>query len=80
MSMGKITGPDPRMCPSPCCGGWFIQIDGLTYEFDSIPANSDIDLQKDPFPILVKLDWKLSDKLSCPDKRIIIQRIKKNTN
>jgi hypothetical protein len=41
------------------------------------PTNPDIDLQTDPFPILVKLDWKLSDKLSCPDKRIIIQRIKK---
>lgn len=74
-SNGIITGPDIRMCP--CCGGWYIQIDSLTYEFDSIPSNSNIDLQKDSFPILVKLDWQLSNQIACPDKRIIIKRIMK---
>ena len=74
-SIGKITGPDIRMCA--CCGGWYIQIDGVTYEFDSIPMNSNIDLQKDTFPILVKLDWQLSNQIACPDKRIIIKRITK---
>jgi hypothetical protein len=74
-SNGKITGPDYRMCPSPCCSGWFIEIDSLTYEFDSIPANANINLQKETFPIPVKLDWKLSDKIVCPIKRITIQRI-----
>lgn len=76
-SFGTITGPDYRMCPSPCCSGWFIQIESLTYEFDSIPAISNINLQKDPFPIYVKLDWQLSRKIDCPIKRIIIQRITK---
>lgn len=74
-SNGKITGPDIRMCA--CCGGWYIQIDNLTYEFDSLPVNSNIDLQKETFPVLVKLDWQLSDKGACPDKRITIQRIVK---
>jgi len=74
-SNGKITGADSRMCPSPCCGGWFIEIDSLTYEFDSIPNNSNINLQKDSFPIFVKLDWKLSDKMDCPNKRIEILKI-----
>lgn len=74
-SYGKITGPDARMCPSPCCGGWFIEIESKTYEFDSIPANSNINLQKESFPIYVKLDWQLSDKISCPTKRITIQRV-----
>jgi len=74
-SNGKITGPDYRMCPSPCCSGWFIQIDSLTYEFDSIPANSNFNLQKETFPIFVKLDWQLYPKLDCPIKRITIQRI-----
>lgn len=74
-SIGKITGPDIRMCA--CCGGWYIQIDGVTYEFDSLPNNTNIDLQKGVFPIMVKLDWQLSNGIACPDKRIIIQRIAK---
>lgn len=77
MSDGKILGPDFRMCPSPCCGGWYILIGSTTYEFDALPANSDINLQASSFPIAVKLDWSLSDKLACPDKRIIIKRIVK---
>ena len=72
-SNGIITGPDIRMCA--CCGGWYIQIDGSTYEFDSLPGNSNIDLQKDSFPILVKLDWQLSNQIACPDKRITVIRI-----
>lgn len=74
-SQGKITGPDIRMCA--CCGGWYIQIDNLTYEFDSLPDNSNINLQTETFPVFVKLDWQLSDKGGCPDKRITIQRIVK---
>jgi hypothetical protein len=74
-SKGKITGPDPRMCPSPCCSGWFIEIDNSTYEFDSIPVNTNINLQKETFPVYVKLDWQLSEKLVCPITRITIQRI-----
>jgi len=72
-SKGIITGPDIRMCA--CCGGWYIQIDSVTYEFDTLPVNSDIDLQKETFPFFVKLDWQLSDKGACPDKRITVQRI-----
>jgi hypothetical protein len=63
------------MCPSPCCGGWFIKIDSLTYEFDSLPGNSNIDLAKETFPLAVKLDWQLSNTIECPNKRITIQRI-----
>lgn len=75
MSQGKITGPDLRMCPSPCCSGWYIVIDSVTYEFDSIPSSSNINLQKDPFPIFVKLNWHLLDIPACPNKRITIQKI-----
>jgi len=76
-SIGIITGQDARMCPSPCCGGWFIKIDSLTYEFDSLPDNSNINLAKETFPLVVKLDWQLSNTLECPNKRITIQRIAK---
>lgn len=74
-SKGKITGPDIRMCA--CCGGWYIQIDSLTYEFDTLPDNSNINLQKETFPVFVKLDWQLSIKGGCPENRITIQRIMK---
>jgi len=73
-SVGEILGPDLGMCI--CCGGWHITIEGTTYNFDSIPANSDIVLQKETFPLFVKLDWKLPDTPGCP-KRITIQRMRK---
>lgn len=74
-SKGIITGPDFRMCA--CCGGWFIQIDSTIYEFDKLPDNSKINLDTESFPVYVKLDWQLSDLTGCPDKKITIQRIKK---
>jgi len=76
-STGTITGQDFRMCPSPCCSGWFIIIDTLTYEFDSLPGNSNIYLEKETFPLAVKLDWQLSNIIDCPNKRITIQKIAK---
>jgi hypothetical protein len=76
-SIGTITGQDFRMCPSPCCGGWFIKIDSLTYEFDTLTSGSDINLEKETFLLVVELDWQLSDTLGCPNKRITIQRIAK---
>jgi hypothetical protein len=73
-SIGTITGQDVRMCPSPCCSGWFIDIDSLTYEFDTLPSNSGINLEKETFPLVVKLDWQLSNVIECPNKRITIQK------
>ena len=75
MSRGTITGPDLRDCA--CCGGWYIEIDTLVYEFDVLTENSGIDLAKETFPIKVKLDWKLSEKVTCSNTRIDIQRIAK---
>ena len=74
-STGTITGPDRRMCPSPCCSGWFIRIDSSIYEFDSLPVNSNINLEKVTFPLAVKLDWQLSKTEICADNRITIQKI-----
>ena len=71
-SVGIITGPDFRMCA--CCGGWYIRIDGIVYEFDTLPVDSKIDLQNEKFPFTVIIDWQLSDLSACPDKRIIIQK------
>jgi hypothetical protein len=76
-SIGTITGQDFRMCPSPCCSGWFIKIDSLTYEFDTLPNNSNFNLEKETLPLMVKLDWQLSNIIECPNKRITIQKIAK---
>ena len=73
-SSGEIIGPDLGMCI--CCGGWHIVVDGITYNFDSLPGIANIDLQKETFPLFVKLDWKLSTTTSCPGW-ITILRIKK---
>jgi hypothetical protein len=71
-SNATITGPDVGMCI--CCGGWIIKIEDMTYRFDSIPAGSNINLQKDSFPINVKLDWQFISSDACLNK-ISIQRI-----
>ena len=65
------------MCPSPCCSGWFIKIDSLMYEFDTLPTNSNINLEKETFPLMVKLDWQLLNIIECPNTRITIQKIAK---
>jgi hypothetical protein len=74
-STGIITGVDARMCA--CCGGYYIQIDNVTYEFDTLPAGSNIDLQNATYPIAVKLDWQLSTKPACPNTKIDILKIVK---
>ena len=76
-STGTITGQDLRDCPSICCSGWIIKIDSLTYEFDTLPINSNINQEKETFPLAVKLDWQLSNTIECPNKRITIQKIAK---
>jgi hypothetical protein len=72
-SKGTMIGPDFRDCV--CCGGWYIMIDTTEFEFESLPEDTNIDLQRDTFPINVKLDWQLSDKMPCPYKWVIITRI-----
>lgn len=74
-SVGIITGEDLRMCV--CCGGYFINIDDVEYLINSMPKNSNLNLQQETFPITVHLDWQLSSS-SCPNLWIDVLRIKKN--
>ncbi len=73
LSHGTITGQDYRMCA--CCGGWLITIDDKQYQFDKMPDGSPIDLNKEKFPLAVKLDWQLNTT-GCPNT-ITIHRIAK---
>ena len=77
-SMAEITGPDARMCA--CCGGWFVLINGISYEFDALPVGSALDLQQVKFPLTVNLDWQLSDLTGCPNNKILLQRIAASSN
>ena len=56
-SVGIITGEDLTMCA--CCGGYFINIDDVQYLINSMPKNSNLDLQQETFPITVHLDLSL---------------------
>lgn len=66
-STAVITGPDLGQCI--CCGGYFIAIKDSTYNFDSLPIDSDIDLSSAIFPLSVKLDWLYERK--CADNQYI---------
>jgi hypothetical protein len=74
-SSGVITGPDIRACV--CCGGWFIKIDTLTYEFNNLPEGSSINLETETFPLSVKLNWQPAVTGACTANRIVITKIKK---
>ena len=75
-SYGTITGADPTMCA--CCGGWFINIENTQYRIVSMPDNFALELEKETFPVTVRLDWQLITT-GCPSEfnRIAVSRIRK---
>ena len=73
-SVGVITGPEVRDCI--CCGGFLIEIDDSTYNFDNLPSSSDIDLIEESFPIEVNLDWS-NDRICGDIQYIEIKKIMK---
>ena len=79
-SSGTITGVDYRKCASPCCGGYFIEIDGVdgTYRALSFPEGSDLDLSNENFPIRVRLEWsKDASGLICSESVIVVKTIER---
>ena len=73
-STAQITGPDLGQCI--CCGGYLIEIGDSTYNFDTIPSASNIDLTTATFPLNVKLNWSY-DKKCGNNQYIEILRIEK---
>ena len=78
----ELIGYDPRMCPTPCCGGLQITIDNvpgpggaqffLVYEMPK-----DFTLGDNPkFPIPVKIDYN-NDTTHCGKNYVDITRIEK---
>ena len=74
-STGIITGADLTMCA--CCGGWIIFIDDVRYLFDTLPKSSNLNIDKETFPLKVRLDWELTNS-GCPLNRINVIRIRKD--
>ncbi|MCB0711451.1 MAG: hypothetical protein KDD67_03885 [Ignavibacteriae bacterium] len=80
ISNGTITGPDYRRCVSPCCGGWFIEIEGETWRFLELPEGSGINLNVENLPMEVTLNWRVSDlqkEHACGSQVITVDAIKK---
>lgn len=48
-------GIDPKLCPSPCCGGFLLNIDGITYTTSAFPNGFKFDATKIPQKLLVKI-------------------------
>jgi hypothetical protein len=59
LEAATITHADMRLCPSPCCGGWYIDIKGKTFQFLQLPEGSSVqskDLEQ--LPLDVKVQWQ----------------------
>lgn len=67
---GIITGRDARRCM--CCGGWFVDIQGQTYRFMTLPKDADIELET--YPVSVTLDWEV-DPEACLGDEILVHSI-----
>ena len=73
---GKITGYDSKHCPSPCCGGWYIEINKNIYRFFVLPENNNLNLENESLPIDVLVSWR-KYKNGCLGDEILIDYIKK---
>ncbi len=71
-SDATITGSDMRECM--CCGGWYIEIDGSTYRFNTLPPGSGVDLNTSKLPLKVMVKWQKSPQ-PCLGDEIIINEI-----
>ncbi len=56
LEAATITQQDLSLCA--CCGGYFIEIDGIKRRFETLPSNSTIDLQTSTLPLAVKVRWQ----------------------
>jgi hypothetical protein len=66
-------GIDPRLCPSPCCGGYLFNIEGVTYTTTTFPSDFKMDFSKKPQKLLVKIG---PTPFSCTPIPIIITEAK----
>ena len=81
-SNAELIGYDPKMCPTPCCGGLQITIDNTTnpdgtHFFLVYKLPNDFVLGNNPkFPVAVKIDYTI-DSTHCGSGYVDISRIAK---
>lgn len=54
---GTYVGIDPKLCPSPCCGGSLVNIEGITYMVNEWPSDFKFDTNKNPQKLLLKYQY-----------------------
>ncbi|KAA3639592.1 MAG: hypothetical protein DWQ02_03480 [Bacteroidetes bacterium] len=72
-----ITMPNPMACPTICCSGWFIDIDGVQHHFIDFPEDSDFtsaDIEN--YPVEVLISYEDSDE--CWEITIVLLEIEAN--
>ena len=69
LEAATITQRDFSYCA--CCGGFFIEIDGVQRRFETIPSSSTIDLETITLPLEVKVRWQEKQE-RCKDDLIDI--------
>jgi hypothetical protein len=74
MDKGRITGLDYRMCM--CCGGYFIEINDSTYRFTTLPDKIKLDLNKEVFPVYVRINWEKKENSCMGDEITVLSIIK----
>lgn len=67
-------GIDPKLCPSPCCGGYLFNIDGITYQASQLPAGVVIDAQKVPQKFTIK--YEIDKNYTCTPQPIKLTEMK----
>jgi hypothetical protein len=75
-STAKILGRDTAICA--CCGNWILKIDGIdnAYQFVTLPASSNINLETVTFPVSVKINWSIDESSAC--KFVVVEAIELN--
>jgi hypothetical protein len=74
-STGTITGQDLALCA--CCGGYFIEIDGIQYRFEKSELPNNFTFEDNQLPLQFELDWKLKTDACTSFNRIEISKIRK---
>ena len=70
--VATYTGIDPKLCPSPCCGGYLLNIEGITYQTNTFPSGFTFDYKKIGQKLLLKFDFT---PISCA-RVITIKEVK----
>lgn len=60
---GTITGADMALCA--CCGGYFVEIEGIKYRFTKSELPSGFTFDDNKLPLKVNLNWELNPTV-CP--------------